>query len=726
MKRTFAALVLACAMISPSWIGASVQNEAAIDTDLPPGVQLALARAAGEHVSYDGEMLVDHSWLSDSLLAFATVDGDGEPVRQVLDLRDGSISSMALEEWPESERSWPRGVDIGGPVGPNVPTSPDGELGIVRDGYNLKLVNLGTGAEAALTTDGQPDYAYGDGILLAWSGQVAIQREDFNVPPSVLWSPDNRHVLTFAANTRGVRVKTHVAPSAAPGGAPDMTSYAIRHAMAGDEHLTQADFVVIDTQSGRMTPLAIPEPYHRGADPLRAGYASWTSSGDHLYISYGNISETEYNIYRIDARMGTATSIYGESGHFRGHWREIPPAHVSNGRLALVSDRDGYRHLYTIDAEDGGDLQKITSGELYIARMFGIEDGWAYFTASQVDNSTDPYRYHLFRARMDGSVQEILTDHLVHVSNVVASPDMRHFLIEEQRLDAPNAHLVIDNSGSVVRRLTMPRLRPGEQSIERVSAVTRDPENPVWASIHRPTDFDPSRTYPVIHHVHGTVGFLWASMGHDRRAASRQEFADLGFIVIATDGMGNVGRTRSFLEAAHSAGHQCGGTEDSVMLLRELAADRSYIDLDRVGVYGFSQGGNCASRAILEFPNDIHVSVSGAGNHDARYTHPAEIYGYIGGGPDEFPERYDAQDNASLAHQLQGKLLFVHGGIDDDVPLMGTFHLINALIEHNRQYDLVVLPDYRHDAWTSPYYDRVVWSYFLNELKGEDVDLFSN
>ncbi|MEM6649086.1 MAG: prolyl oligopeptidase family serine peptidase, partial [Pseudomonadota bacterium] len=103
-----------------------------------------------------------------------------------------------------------------------------------------------------------------------------------------------------------------------------------------------------------------------------------------------------------------------------------------------------------------------------------------------------------------------------------------------------------------------------------------------------------------------------------------------------------------------------------------------------------------------------------------------EIHGYIGGGPKEFPERFKAQDNASLAHQLEGKLLFIHGGLDDDVPVLTTFHVINSLIEHNKDFDLVIIPNYRHNLWDSEYHAKVMWSYFTKHLLNKDLDAFDN
>ncbi|MEO1018231.1 MAG: prolyl oligopeptidase family serine peptidase, partial [Pseudomonadota bacterium] len=311
-------------------------------------------------------------------------------------------------------------------------------------------------------------------------------------------------------------------------------------------------------------------------------------------------------------------------------------------------------------------------------------------------------------------------------TRVYPSPDLSHFVVASSYLDRPDAYSVIDAKGSPIAVLSDATLLPGEPFIERVAKATRHPDELVWASIHKPTDFDPLSKYPVILHVHGTVGFLWTSHGRDDRSNFRQSLADLGFIVVAVDGYGSVGRETAFLAEAVTAGHQCGGNRDGVELLKQLFEERPYMDQGRVGVYGYSQGGNCASRAILEYPDDFHVAVSGAGNHDSRFSHPDEITAYIGGGPNVFPDRFKAQDNSVLANQLKGKILFIVGAIDDDVPMITTFHLINALIGNNKSFDLTVFPNGTHAIHRSDYYRKVVWDYFAEHLLGEDLRLFDN
>lgn len=694
-------------------------------------LERARARQDQSYVNFEGHKLKTFMWLSDKDLAVETIAPNGTIERKHYDAAQNLMRPLARDVELSEPSIGPPGTPANyqGP-GPDARQSPNGHYAVRRSGPNLVLQDLSNAAQSPITTDGSADYVYGGGILLEWAGQVGIEKAGITLPASVLWSPDSRYILTVIADVRDVRTKIYTTAETTQNGAPDFVNYKVRHAMAGDMHVTEAKFALIDVRNKTVITLNMPIPYQKSGDPVRANRVSWSGDSKKVYFTYGDLSERNAYVFRYDLDSGKVKTVWRDEGHFVGHWRDFWPFElIGENQFFVPSEKNGFRHIYKVT--DRGERvieQKISSGPLYVIDVYGVKDDWVYFLAATVDNTSDPYLYGLYRAKLDGSDQQLISPQGTHV---VAHPSegLTYFVLAQEFLDQPNAYMVIDGAGNVLQILAQPTLKSGEPVIERVSGVTRDRNNPIWGSLHKPTDFDPKKRYPVIHHVHGTVGFLWGSVGHREgiETSERQALADLGFIVLAVDGMGSIGRTPAFLQQATVAGHQCGGTVDAVMLLKQLAKKRPYIDLSRVGVYGYSQGGNCASRAIFEFPDDIHVAVSGAGNHDSRFIHPGEIYGYIGGGPIDFPDAYQAQDNATLAHRLQGKILFIQGAIDDDVPLVTTYHVISALIKHNKDYDLAILPNGDHNsAWESPYYRNKVWSYFTKYLKGENPSVFEN
>jgi dipeptidyl aminopeptidase/acylaminoacyl peptidase len=201
-----------------------------------------------------------------------------------------------------------------------------------------------------------------------------------------------------------------------------------------------------------------------------------------------------------------------------------------------------------------------------------------------------------------------------------------------------------------------------------------------------------------------------------------QAVAELGFIVMALDGRGTPHRSKGFLNESYGHMDNAGDLDDHVAALTQLAGKRSYMDLDRLGAYGHSAGGFAAARAILQYPEIFSVAVSSSGVHDLRgyLTIWAETYN----GPDD-GRNYLAASNIPLAPHLRGKLLLVHGDMDDNVHPSETLRLADALIRSNRNFDLLIIPNANHAAVTrSPYFIRRRWDYLVRNLRGEEPPQF--
>jgi dipeptidyl-peptidase-4 len=201
--------------------------------------------------------------------------------------------------------------------------------------------------------------------------------------------------------------------------------------------------------------------------------------------------------------------------------------------------------------------------------------------------------------------------------------------------------------------------------------------------------------------------------------------------VVLIDGRGTPHRSRAFREASYGNMGDAGGLEDHIAVMRQLAARYPYMDLDRVGVYGHSGGGYATARALLKYPEFFKVGVAAAGNHDQR-TYSAGWAERWQGYPPSM-ESYRLQANATLAENLKGKLLLVHGDMDDNVHVTNALQLADALIAANKDFDLLILPNRDHVfadvgrpqaarpreyAYADPYFLRRRWDYFVEHLLG--------
>jgi dipeptidyl aminopeptidase/acylaminoacyl peptidase len=190
--------------------------------------------------------------------------------------------------------------------------------------------------------------------------------------------------------------------------------------------------------------------------------------------------------------------------------------------------------------------------------------------------------------------------------------------------------------------------------------------------------------------------------------------AALGFVVIAVDGRGSPGRDKAFHDHAYGNLASCGALEDHVAVLPQLAATRPWMDLDRVGMFGHSGGGFATARAMLEFPEVYKVGVAESGNHDNRFYHASWAEAYDGR-LDGDAEAHLA--NTGLADRLQGKLLLIHGEMDDNVNPHLTLRLVDRLIAANRDFDLLIVPGAEHGlVGYEAYCTRRNWDYLVRHL----------
>jgi dipeptidyl aminopeptidase/acylaminoacyl peptidase len=193
-----------------------------------------------------------------------------------------------------------------------------------------------------------------------------------------------------------------------------------------------------------------------------------------------------------------------------------------------------------------------------------------------------------------------------------------------------------------------------------------------------------------------------------------QALAELGFVVVMIDGLGMPGRSKAFHDKTY-LNLADGGIPDHIEALRQLANRYPYLDLSRVGIYGHSAGGYASAQAILAYPEFYKVAVSTAGNHDHRLDKAVWVERYMG-----YPveDHYREQANQTIAGNLQGKLLLMHGEMDENVHPSSTLVLVDQLIKANKDFDLLILPNMPHACDGDPYFVRRRWDYFVRHLQG--------
>ena len=607
----------------------------------------------------------------------------------------------------------------GGRGGPRIDLSPDKKrTAFIRD-FNLWVRDVASGQETQLTTDGVKDFGYATDN----AGWTSSDR------PILLWSPDSNKIATFQQDQRGVGemylVNTQV-------GHPELRAW--KYPLPGDNVITTIQRVIIDVDAKRVTRLQMPPDQHRSTlcdhVACRGGEwadVQWSLDSSHLAFVSTSRDHKREQLRVADAATGAIREVleesvatFFESGNGRVNWRYLP----ESNEVIWFSERDNWGHLYLFDLATGRLKNQITTGEGNVTQLLRVDEKnrMLYFLGVGREKGRDPYFVHLYRVGFDGKKLALLTPEDAN-HEIALSTSGRYFVDSYSKPDVPPVAVLRDADGKLISTLE-------KSDISRLVAAEWKPPTPIvvkardgatdlYGLMFKPTNFDATKKYPIVNHIY--PGPQSGSVGSRSFSAARgdcQALAELGFVVVEIDGMGNPSRSKKFHETYY--GNLGDNTlPDQVTGMQQLARRYSWIDIDRAGIYGHSGGGFATADAMFRYPDFFKVGISEAGNHDNR------VY------EDDWGEKwqgllvtkdgisnYDNQANQLMAKNLKGHLLLAHGTMDNNVPPYNTLLVVNELIKANKDFDLIMLPNRGHGFGNEPYMVRRRWDYFVRYLLG--------
>ncbi|MDP2955412.1 MAG: DPP IV N-terminal domain-containing protein [Longimicrobiales bacterium] len=604
--------------------------------------------------------------------------------------------------------------------------SPDGKWEAFVKDHDLWIRPAAGGDSIRLTTDGQEEWAYGESDWGSVSGAGRPQR------PILQWSPDSKTIAVQRTDVRGVeKIPLYSSTQVRP------KLYYYPYALPGDSILNRFDIHIVEVESKANHPVDVPQQPSIVAGVTGMADSTWVtvkwgSGSDRLYFTHGIRGSKRIQLMEVGLDGRNPKLLAKDSS---ATWVELmhgartPPnwavAHRGED-MVWFSQRDGWAHLYRF-GPDGALKNQITSGPFAVDRIHVVDDAadLVYFTAWGGPDAPFPYHRKLYRVGLDGSGLTLLTpeeaDHAVSFT-----PSGRYFVDSWSTLTeppvtalrrAPDGRVALSLEKADLSRILAAGWTPRE--VFKVKA--RDGITDLWGVISKPSDFDSTKSYPVLEYIYpgpqvgsvGSWGFSAAGRGDVR------SMAELGFIVVQLDHLGTPWRSKAFHDAYYgNMGDN--GIPDHIAGLRQLAATRPWMDLDRVGIWGHSGGGFASTDAILRYPDFYKVAVSSSGNHDQRSYHYGwgeKYQGLVVRDTVKGTDNYLASANYTMAGNLKGKLFLIHGDLDDNVHPAMTLRVADALIKANKSFDLLIVPDRNHGL-DEPYVVRRRWDYFVKHLMG--------
>ncbi len=607
--------------------------------------------------------------------------------------------------------------------------SPDRSKAAYIQDHNLWVRDAASNELTQLTFDGEPDYGYATNNA-GWLRDAG---------PVLLWSPDSMRIATFRHDGRNVG-EMHLWTTQV--GHSELDAW--KYPLPGDDYIFMIERIVIHLdEDPRIVRLNMPPDPHRSttSDHIagRGGVfldVEWSADSETLSFVSSSRDHKIAQLQVADSQTGEVRPVfleevdtYYESGYSSSNWRVFP----ERNEFIWFSEQDNWGHLYLHDLQSGELKLRITEGSWAVLdiQQVDVEAEQIYFSGSNREQG-DPYYQYLYRINFDGTGLTNLTPEIAnhqinwaesaeYFTDVYSTPTTAPIAVLRNK--AGEQQLVLEETD--IDAL----IASGWVAPEPFTVKARDQITDIFGLLYKPSNFDETQSYPVLNYLY--PGPQSGSVGTRSFRASRndkQSLAELGFIVVEMDAMGTPGRSKSFHDAYYgNMGDN--GLPDQIAGIRQLAAENPWMDLDRVGIWGHSGGGFASTAGILRYPEFFKVAVSGAGNHDNR-NYEDDWGEKWQGLLETYPEtqdsegepivttNYDNQANQLLADQLEGKLLLAHGMLDTNVHPSSTLLVVDALIEADKDFDLVVLPNASHGFGNGRYFMKRRWDYFVEHLRG--------
>jgi dipeptidyl-peptidase-4 len=653
--------------------------------------------------------LIQESMVSGALSVEWAEDGrsfeygfDGKMYR--FDLASGEATLLPGE--PPSPRG--RGMRRGGPERGrqfDSAESPDGSMRAFYRDRNLFVSAADSTGEVAVTTDGSETDRIKYGTA-SW-----VYGEELGQNTAMWWSPDGTKLAYYRFDEGPVpdyyleldqtQIQSRMDIEAYPkAGAPNPV----------------VDVFVYDLASQTSTRLDVRdgEPF---TDDVVGHYVysmEWSPDGRELTFNRMNRRQNILEFTACDPASGACRVIVREEWPDSWVQNHPPMQYLEDGhRFLWISERTGWRNLYLYDLS-GELLAQLTDHDFEVANLVRVdeEEGVVYYMARDGDNHM---KLQLHRVGLNGQGELRLTDPAFNHS-VDLSPDGRHFIDVAQTHDHPPFTNLLDTDGRMVSELATSDLtRFEELGLNRVEMFTftgADGVTQLHGMLHKPSNFDPSREYPVLVSVYAGPG----TNGARETFTLPNALTEYGFLVATLDSRSAAGRGKRFLDAIYLK-LSTGEIDDQAAGVRALW-DRPYVAEGRAGIFGTSYGGTASLMAILRHPDVFYAASASSAvtdwrNYDSIYT---ERYMWI---PQENQEGYDAGSAMLYADKLQGRLMVYYGTADNNVHPSNTLQLIAALQEAGQSFEVQVGPDRGHTGLNG---DRMM-EFFIENLVLEPMGL---
>lgn len=512
-----------------------------------------------------------------------------------------------------------------------------------------------------------------------------VYEEEFALVRAFWWSPDSRYIGFFRfdeSNVRSFNMDIY-------GNELYPNPYTFKYPKAGEANSVVTAHIW-DSENGAVQQVLAKENYEYLPRSTWSDERTWV-------ISTMNRLQNELKLYAVDAPSGEDGMIYRETDE---KYLEINDElhFLSDGSFIMLSDRDGWNHLYHMN-KSGEIKRQITKGDFNVTKFYGIDSEKRLFYQSSELDATER---NIYRIGLNGRGKKSLAaERGTH--SATFTKDMSLFIDTYSGEGIPTVVTLKDANGVAIRVL-----KTNKRAEKALETYTYSPkeffkiQTPAGGDLNawmiKPVDFDENKNYPLFMFVYGGPGRQTVENSYDAfNGMWFQMLAnELDMIVVSVDNHGTDGRSESFKKSTYG---QMGKleTQDQTQAALELAK-RPYIDGDRIGIFGWSYGGYMASNCLFQSPEVFKMAIAVAPVTNWRFYDNIYTERYMGL-PSDNGEGYDADSPLSHVEGLEGKYLLIHGTGDDNVHVQNSMRMVEALIQADKDFEWFAYPDRNHGIY---------------------------
>jgi dipeptidyl aminopeptidase/acylaminoacyl peptidase len=617
-----------------------------------------------------------------------------------------------------------------------------------KENFNKAILNDedSTIVEHAITKDGIQNYSWHSESAYGGGGETNVDIEknkNKRKPVYGLWSENSKHLAITKVDNRKVKDLWVLNSIAEP--RPTLETY--KYWMPGEKEAPMDHLMIVDMAAFSYKEIDISlfkdqdvAVWNKTAnvnardDEHRPNI--WLGTNDQLYLARTSRDLKKIDQCVVDINTGVVKTLIEES---LNTYVEIKkPGLVKNGEEIIEwSERDGWAHLYLHDKE-GKVKNQITQGPWHIEDVVSIDEDKrvVYFSANGRENingntKEDPYYLHLYKVNFDGTGLQLLNSG--NFDNSFSMNDKKNYFVNNSsRVNSTPVSVLYSAEGKKLMDLETADLTSlfaaGYKFPETFKVKADDGITDIFGVMYKPYDFDSTKKYPIIEYVYPGPQTESVNKSFSKGMDRIDRLAQLGFVVVT---IGNRGGHPARSKWYHNYGYgnlRDYGLADKKAAVEQLADRFTFIDRDKVGIHGHSGGGFMSTAAMFAYPDIFKVAVSNAGNHDNSVynrwwseKHNGVKENISDKGDTTFS--YMIDKNPDIAKNLKGKLLLIHGEIDNNVHPANTIRVVNALIKANKRFDMLILPTQRHGFGDmSEYWFWKTADYFSKYLLGDNTE----